>query len=139
MRTYDFSPFWRSTIGFDRLLDLVETAQRAGEDNYPPYNIERLGDDRLYLVPSREQTDLQLFGSAPVSELAPIGEVPLSGYSRTGLEVVPGWAYLFRTVAADGYYRFGALRVLYAGTDFILIDWAFQTDPGNPMLIRESP
>jgi hypothetical protein len=36
MRTYDFSPLWRSTIGFDRLFDLVETAQRAGEDNYPP-------------------------------------------------------------------------------------------------------
>ena len=46
MRTYDFSPLWRSTIGFDRLFDLVETAQRAGEDNYPPYNIERLGEDR---------------------------------------------------------------------------------------------
>ncbi|MGY3425685.1 HSP20 family molecular chaperone IbpA [Bradyrhizobium sp. F1.13.4] len=40
MRTYDFSPLWRSTVGFDRLFDLVETAQRAGEDNYPPYNIE---------------------------------------------------------------------------------------------------
>ena len=49
MRTYDFSPLWRSTIGFDRLFDLVETAQRAGEDNYPPYNIERLGDDRYQI------------------------------------------------------------------------------------------
>ena len=28
MRTYDFSPLWRSTIGFDRLFDLVETAQQ---------------------------------------------------------------------------------------------------------------
>jgi hypothetical protein len=36
MRTYDFSPLWRSTIGFDRLFDLAETAQRAGEGNYPP-------------------------------------------------------------------------------------------------------
>src|SRR4051812_1883831 len=49
MRTYDFSPLWRSTVGFDRLFDLVETAQRAGEDNYPPYNIERLGDDRYQI------------------------------------------------------------------------------------------
>ena len=49
MRTYDFSPLWRSTIGFDRLFDLVEAAQRAGEDNYPPYNIERLGDDRYQI------------------------------------------------------------------------------------------
>jgi molecular chaperone IbpA len=36
---------WRSTIGFDRLFDLAESAQRASEDNYPPYNIERLGED----------------------------------------------------------------------------------------------
>ena len=49
MRTYDFSPLWRSTIGFDRLFDLAETAQRAGEDSYPPYNIERLGDDRYQI------------------------------------------------------------------------------------------
>ena len=45
MRTYDFSPLWRSTVGFDRLFDLAEMAQRAGEDNYPPYNIERTGED----------------------------------------------------------------------------------------------
>jgi molecular chaperone IbpA len=45
MRSYDFSPLWRSTIGFDRLFDLAESAQRATEDNYPPYNIERLGED----------------------------------------------------------------------------------------------
>src|SRR5438445_11672504 len=50
MRSYDFSPLWRSTIGFDRLFDLAESAQRATEDNYPPYNIERLGDDRYQIT-----------------------------------------------------------------------------------------
>ena len=49
MRSYDFSPLWRSTIGFDRLFDLAESAQRTTEDNYPPYNIERLGDDRYQI------------------------------------------------------------------------------------------
>ena len=49
MRSYDFSPLWRSTIGFDRLFDLAETAQRAGEDHYPPYNIERLTEDRYQI------------------------------------------------------------------------------------------
>src|SRR6478752_10835353 len=49
MRTYDFSPLWRSTIGFDRLFDLAESAQRASEDHYPPYNIERLGEDRYQI------------------------------------------------------------------------------------------
>ena len=58
MRTYDFSPLWRSTIGFDRLFDLAELAQREGEDNYPPYNIERLADDRY-------QISLAVAGFAP--------------------------------------------------------------------------
>lgn len=58
MRTYDFSPLWRSSIGFDRLFDLAETAQRAGGDNYPPYNIERLADDRY-------QISLAVAGFAP--------------------------------------------------------------------------
>ena len=49
MRSYDFSPLWRSTVGFDRLFDLAESAQRATEDNYPPYNIERLGEDRYQI------------------------------------------------------------------------------------------
>ena len=50
MRTYDFSPLFRSTIGFDRLFDLVETAQRATEEGYPPYNIERQADDRYQIT-----------------------------------------------------------------------------------------
>jgi len=58
MRTYDFSPLWRSTIGFDRLFDLAEAAQRSTEDNYPPYNIERLGEDRY-------QIGLAIAGFAP--------------------------------------------------------------------------
>ncbi|MGY4405370.1 HSP20 family molecular chaperone IbpA [Bradyrhizobium sp. USDA 3315] len=50
MRTYDFSPLFRSTIGFDRLFDLAEAAHRAGEDHYPPYNIERLSEDSYQIV-----------------------------------------------------------------------------------------
>jgi molecular chaperone IbpA len=49
MRTYDFSPLFRSSIGFDRLFDLVETSQRATEESYPPYNIERLVEDRYQI------------------------------------------------------------------------------------------
>jgi molecular chaperone IbpA len=59
MRTYDFSPLSRSTIGFDRLLSLAETAQRATEEtSYPPYNIERLATDRY-------QISLALAGFSP--------------------------------------------------------------------------
>src|SRR3954464_14716809 len=47
MRTeYDFSPLFRSTVGFDRMLDLLQHATRSGVDeNYPPYDIERTGED----------------------------------------------------------------------------------------------
>ena len=48
MIAFDFSPFYRSTIGFDRMAQFLENASRASEiDNgYPPYNIESVGEDR---------------------------------------------------------------------------------------------
>jgi molecular chaperone IbpA len=45
MRGSDFAPFRRSTVGFDRLFDFLESASRAEQDNYPPFDIEKLGDD----------------------------------------------------------------------------------------------
>jgi molecular chaperone IbpA len=48
MRTYDLSPLMRATIGFDRLTSLLDTASRVDEATlgYPPYNIEKTGDER---------------------------------------------------------------------------------------------
>ena len=43
----DYTPFFRSTVGFDRLLDLLESGDTA--QGYPPYNIER-GDENNYRV-----------------------------------------------------------------------------------------
>ena len=46
MNRFDFSPYRRSTVGFDRLFDLLEKqARNNAGDNYPPFNIERRGDD----------------------------------------------------------------------------------------------
>jgi molecular chaperone IbpA len=45
MRTFDPTPFWRSTVGFDRLFDMLDQSSRLAEDSYPPYNIERAGED----------------------------------------------------------------------------------------------
>lgn len=51
MKPFDLTPFWRSTVGFDRLFDLVqETRRLAGEDTYPPYNIQRTGEDEYQIV-----------------------------------------------------------------------------------------
>jgi molecular chaperone IbpA len=46
MREYDFAPLYRSAIGFDRLMDLLQSAGQSDlGDNYPPYNIEKTGED----------------------------------------------------------------------------------------------
>ena len=45
MRGLDFAPYRRSTVGFDRLFDYLENASRAEQDNYPPFDIEKLSDD----------------------------------------------------------------------------------------------
>lgn len=45
MRTFDFSPLYRSTVGFDQLQSLLDSVSReADAPTYPPYNIERLGE-----------------------------------------------------------------------------------------------
>ncbi|MBR0707965.1 Hsp20 family protein [Bradyrhizobium liaoningense] len=58
MTTYDFAPLWRSTVGFDRLFDLLEDSVQWTGDNYPPYNIERAGEDHYRI-------SLALAGFAP--------------------------------------------------------------------------
>ena len=51
MRTFDPTPLWRSTVGFDRLFDLIDESIRwSGEDHYPPYNIERTGEDHYQIA-----------------------------------------------------------------------------------------
>ena len=51
MRTYDFSPFTRSTIGFESLFDRLNNLQRPENgDSYPPYDIVRTGEDSFRIV-----------------------------------------------------------------------------------------
>lgn len=49
MRTIDFSPLYRSVVGFDRLANLLETATADQASGYPPYNIERT-DENAYRI-----------------------------------------------------------------------------------------
>lgn len=47
MRTFDFSPLYRSTVGFDHLATLLDSVMTndSGQNSYPPYNIEKTGED----------------------------------------------------------------------------------------------
>ena len=46
---YDWTPLWKSTVGFDRLFDALDEVQRTAEETYPPYNIERLDENRFQI------------------------------------------------------------------------------------------
>ena len=50
MTTIDFAPLFRTAIGFDRLARLVDTASTTEATGYPPYNIEKLGDENYRLT-----------------------------------------------------------------------------------------
>ncbi|RZF66448.1 Hsp20 family protein [Sphingomonas populi] len=51
MRQFDLTPFRRSAIGFDRLFDMLETsARQQAVDNYPPFNLERVAEDRYRIT-----------------------------------------------------------------------------------------
>jgi molecular chaperone IbpA len=96
MRTYDFSPLWRSSIGFDRLFDLAESAQRASEDHYPPYNIERLGENRY-------QISLAVAGFSPdeISVTAEQNVVTIEGDKTETTER----EYLYRGIPRGNFKR----------------------------------
>jgi molecular chaperone IbpA len=51
MRAFDLSPLYRSTVGFDRLFDMLDQATRVEPTtNWPPYNIEKVADDRYRIT-----------------------------------------------------------------------------------------
>ncbi len=75
MRTYDFAPFFRSTVGFDRLFDMIDSTVRP---DWPPYNIEKK-DENHYRI------SMAIAGFAPDEiELVQQGNVLLiSGQKKT--------------------------------------------------------
>jgi len=49
--SFDFTPYRRSTVGFDRLFDFLENAARTEQtDNYPPFDLEKVSDDRYRIT-----------------------------------------------------------------------------------------
>jgi molecular chaperone IbpA len=90
---YDWTPLWKSTIGFDRLLDDV---QRTAEETYPPYNIERLDENRF-------QISVALAGFSPdeVSLTVEQNVLTLEGQKADREEKV----FLHRGISARSFKR----------------------------------
>jgi molecular chaperone IbpA len=65
MRNFDLTPLYRSAIGFDRLANMIDTANRSDQQpSYPPYNIELLGENEYRITMaiagfSKDELDIQ--------------------------------------------------------------------------------
>ena len=90
-------------------------------------------DSTLWLVPEFSGTSIRLYSTSPVADLTSINFAPASGYTRNMVQAVPGYAYVFEIVEGTTL-RYGALRVTHVGRDYVIFDWSFQTDVGNPEL-----
>ena len=76
MRTFDFSPLFRSSVGFDRLAQLMDSA-RDDVPTYPPYNIERTGEDQYRItmaVAGFGENDIEI--TAQDNALTVVGKQP---------------------------------------------------------------
>jgi molecular chaperone IbpA len=98
MTTFDFAPLFRTAIGFDRLARLADTASASAEvQTYPPYNIEKTGDDSYRLtmaVAGFSPSDLDI--TVKDNTLLISGRVTAEG---------PGAEVLYRGIAGRAFER----------------------------------
>jgi molecular chaperone IbpA len=94
---FDFAPLWRSGVGFDRLFDVLDQAGKwEPADNYPPYNIEKTGDDTYRIT-------LAVAGFAP-DELSITSQPNLLVVSGKKAED-QGGSYLHQGIAGRAFER----------------------------------
>lgn len=100
MRHVDFSPLYRSTVGFDRLFTMLDSvAQPEGGQSYPPYNIERTGEDSY-----RISMAVAVFAEDEVSIEAHRNVLTIKG-ERKDETNGEGSEVLYRGIAARAFER----------------------------------
>ncbi len=129
MRTFDMTPFYRSTIGFDRLFNLLDQTTTDGAPGYPPYNIERTGDNAYRItvaVSGFAQNELSIV--AKENTLTIKGEKTVTDASKSKAEV------LYRGIAARAFERAFQLADYVQVKDASLENGLLHVD-----LVREIP
>lgn len=94
---FDFSPFYRDTVGFDRVFHMLDSVVSQGSQGYPPYNIEKAGDDTYRIVMA-----VAGFSEAELSITQKEEELLVTGKSQPGAEEKE---YLYRGIAAREFER----------------------------------
>ena len=100
MRTdFDFAPFYRATVGFDLVFDMLDSVagQTAGA-GYPPYNLEKSGDDTYRIVMA-----VAGFSEAELNITQKEGELLVTGQSAPNGEADK--EYLYRGIAGRNFER----------------------------------
>jgi hypothetical protein len=97
--------------------------------------VDRDGSGALFLTPVRSGTGVELYSATPIDDLTSIDFAANGTYRTSPIEAVPGFGYVFEMDGGDGFLRYGAVRVTHVGPSFLILDWAFQADPGNPELV----
>ena len=108
-------------------LGLVKSGSATDVD----FRITRGTADTMWIEPVFSGTRIQVYGQ--VADLTNIDFAPAIGYTRTAIQAVPTYGYVFEIVEGSTV-RYGALRMTHVGRDYVIFDWSFQTDPGNPEL-----
>ncbi len=99
MRTYDLSPLYRSTVGFDRLFGLLDAATNGEAQPYPPYNIERT-DENAYRVTMA----VAGFGENDLEIQAKENVLTVTGEKKEEKEAT-GREVLYRGIASRAFER----------------------------------
>ena len=97
MRSYDLSPLFRSTVGFDRMGRLLDSAFQADAPTYPPYNIEKCSEDAYRITMA-----VAGFGEDDLEVTQKGSELVVNGKARPEGEEV---RYLHRGIAARAFER----------------------------------
>jgi molecular chaperone IbpA len=97
MRTYDLSPLFRSSIGFDRLSRILEASHATDGVSYPPYNIEKLGENAY-----RVTLAVAGFGEGDVDVTVENNALTVKGKAQPDPE---GAQYLHRGIAGRAFER----------------------------------
>jgi len=100
MRTYDLAPFYRSTIGFDRLFSMLDQASPDGTAGYPPYNIERTGENAYRITVA-----VSGFSKDELSIVAKENTLTIRGEKVANENNQPKSEVLYRGIAARAFER----------------------------------
>lgn len=126
--------FWLDANG-DRLAQRSELGRVvAGASPDADFSVERDVAGNLFLQPQRAGARMTLYQNGPVADLTSIDLAPLGGYGTAALLAQPLFGYVTEFDGGDGFARYGAVRLSHVGRDFLILDWSFQSDPGNPEL-----